>query len=105
MSLELHCLDGRYYTRRTVAQTETILGAHDDLVRALQDVAANPDISSETLARLAARALDKHGLAAAYVKPSAASAVRCPDHRNGGATSCPRGGAALQIWQRKQWGE
>lgn len=31
--------------------------------------------------------------------------VRCPDHRNGGATSCPRGGAALQIWQRKQWGE
>lgn len=33
------------------------------------------------------------------------SSVRCPDHRNGGATRCPRGGAALQIWQRKQWGE
>jgi hypothetical protein len=31
--------------------------------------------------------------------------VRCPDHRNGGATSCPAGGAALQIWQRKQWGD
>jgi hypothetical protein len=31
--------------------------------------------------------------------------VRCPDHRNGGATSCPRGGAALQIWQRRQWGD
>jgi hypothetical protein len=32
--------------------------------------------------------------------------VRCPDHRSGGATtSCPRGGAALQIWQRKQWGD
>lgn len=31
--------------------------------------------------------------------------VRCPDHRNGGATRCPRGGAALQIWQRKQWGD
>jgi len=30
---------------------------------------------------------------------------RCPDHKNGGATVCPRGGAALQIWQRKQWGE
>jgi len=31
--------------------------------------------------------------------------VRCPDHRNGGATQCPRGGAALQEWQRKQWGD
>jgi hypothetical protein len=31
--------------------------------------------------------------------------VRCPDHRRGGATSCPRGGAALQIWQRQQWGD
>src|SRR5262252_881124 len=31
--------------------------------------------------------------------------VRCPDHRNGGATFCPRGGAALQMWQRKQWGD
>ncbi len=29
--------------------------------------------------------------------------VRCPDHRSGGATRCPRGGAALQIWQRQQW--
>jgi hypothetical protein len=32
-------------------------------------------------------------------------AVRCPDHRNGGATYCPRGGAALQVWQRQQWGD
>ena len=31
--------------------------------------------------------------------------VRCPDHRGGGATRCPRGGADLQIWQRKQWGD
>ena len=31
--------------------------------------------------------------------------VRCPDHRNGGATRCPRGGADLQIWQRRQWGD
>ena len=31
--------------------------------------------------------------------------VRCPDHRNGGTTRCPRGGAELQIWQRKQWGD
>lgn len=31
--------------------------------------------------------------------------VRCPNHRSGGATSCPRGGAELQIWQREQWGE
>ncbi len=31
--------------------------------------------------------------------------VRCPNHAHGGATRCPRGGAALQIWQRKQWGD
>jgi hypothetical protein len=31
--------------------------------------------------------------------------VRVPDHKNGGATLAPRGGAALQIWQRKQWGD
>jgi len=30
---------------------------------------------------------------------------RVPDHKNGGATFAPRGGAALQIWQRKQWGD
>lgn len=29
--------------------------------------------------------------------------TRCPNHRDGGATYCPRGGAALQIWQRRQW--
>ena len=31
--------------------------------------------------------------------------VRCADHRNGGATFCPRGGTALQQWQRQQWGD
>ncbi len=31
--------------------------------------------------------------------------VRVPNHRSGGATYAPRGGSALQIWQRKQWGE
>lgn len=31
--------------------------------------------------------------------------VRCPNHHGGGATHCPRGGAALQIWQRQQWGD
>lgn len=36
---------------------------------------------------------------------SPSATVRCPDHRNGGATRCPRGGADLQIWQRKQWGD
>ena len=36
-------------------------------------------------------------------KSRAANAVRCPDHRNGGATRCPRGGAALQQWQKRQW--
>lgn len=40
----------------------------------------------------------------AGVKPRQSDWVRCPNHANGGATSCPRGGAALQVWQRKQWG-
>jgi hypothetical protein len=31
--------------------------------------------------------------------------VRCPNHWGGGATRCPRGGADLQIWQRKMWGD
>ncbi len=34
-----------------------------------------------------------------------ATSVRCPDHARGGATRCPRGGAALQLWQRAQWEE
>jgi ASCH domain len=34
---------------------------------------------------------------------ASAASVRCPDHRRGGATRCPRGGAALQLWQRDQW--
>jgi hypothetical protein len=31
--------------------------------------------------------------------------VRVPNHRDGGVTNAPRGGADLQIWQRKQWGD
>ena len=41
----------------------------------------------------------------AFTLTRPAGMVRCPDHRNGGATFCPRGGAALQQWQRRQWGE
>lgn len=36
-------------------------------------------------------------------REKAAGYVRCPDHRNGGATMCPRGGPALQEFQRRMW--
>jgi hypothetical protein len=29
------------------------------------------------------------------------TSVRCPDHRAAGATRCPRGGPALQIFQHR----
>jgi methionyl-tRNA synthetase len=52
-------------------------------------------IDREHQERLHAEALQVEARARAW--------VRCPDHRGTGATACPRGGAALQIWQRQQW--
>ena len=65
---------------------------------------------NEIAARLAKQAAAEHEARwAPLVKAGRVTGgdgyFRCPDHRNGGATRCPRGGAALQIWQRKQWGE
>lgn len=60
-----------------------------DLIKAL---AADDD--DNTLARNAPRVLG------GFTK-----SVRCPNHRDGGATRCPRGGAALQRWQRERWGD
>lgn len=57
-------------------------------------------------ARNAERVSDKENAKRAYAHWELTDdTVRCPNHRSGGATHCPRGGAALQIWQRQQWGD
>ena len=57
----------------------------------------------ERLERAYEATLEREAYLAGEFKTPVTPMVRCPDHRGTGATQCPRGGAALQVWQRQQW--